>query len=247
MISHAANPVAKHLYADVFRVYFSCRDKERRFHIGYVDVDIRRPVKVLAISETPLLAPGEIGTFNDSGVSLACINPVKGQKFLYYVGWNLGVTVPWCNSIGLAIYNETTHQFERYSQAPIIERHHVDPYSLSYPFVLEDNGLYQMWYGSNLSWGPIVEDMTLLIKYAESDDAINWRREGRIALSFKDTSEYALAMPFVLKEKERYKMWYSYRARNIVLATPSRQMAWFGSAKISRLGLMSLSQAGILK
>jgi hypothetical protein len=167
----------------------------------------------LAVSETPLLAPGEIGTFDDSGLSLACINCVNGRKFLYYVGWNLGVTVPWRNSIGLAIYDETTHQFERYSQAPIMDRHHLDPYSLSYPFVLEDNGVYRMWYGSNLSWGPTIEDMIHLIKYAESDDAISWRREGRIALAFKDASEYALARPFVLKENGIYKMWYSYRGQ----------------------------------
>jgi len=194
-------------------VYFSCRDKHNRSHIGYVDVDIRPPLKVLAIADKPLLAPGEIGTFDDSGVSLSCIKVINGRKLLYYLGWNLGVTVPWRNAIGLAIYNEATQKFVRYSKAPIMDRHHVDPYSISYPFVLEDDGVYRMWYGSNLSWGPRQEDMAHLIKYAESDDGVHWRREGRIALHFKDPSEYAMSRPFVIKENGLYKMWYSYRGK----------------------------------
>jgi hypothetical protein len=228
MVSHAANTVAHHLHDDVFRVYFSCRDKHNRAHIGYADVDIRPPFELLAISNKPLLAPGEIGTFDDSGVSLSCMKVISGRKFLYYLGWNLGVTVPWRNAIGLAIYNELTQEFERYSKAPIMDRHHVDPYSISYPFVLEDDDVYRMWYGSNLSWGPRQEDMAHLIKYAESDDGVHWHREGRIALHFKDPSEYAMSRPYVIKEDGLYKMWYSYRgqAYRIGYAESSDALTW---------------------
>lgn len=214
MISHAANPVCEYLYDDVFRMYFSCRDKHNRSHIGYINFDITSPFKILAIADKPLLEPGEIGTFDDSGVSLSCITIINGRKFLYYLGWNLGVTVPWRNSIGLAIYSEATRRFERYSKAPIIDRNHVDPYSISYPFVLKDAGVYRMWYGSNLSWGSKQEDMEHLIKYAESDDGLHWHREGRICLHFKDPSEYAMSRPFVIYENELYKMWYSYRGES---------------------------------
>jgi len=70
-----------------------------------------------------------------------------------------------------------------------------------------------MWYGSNLRWGSEQKDMAHLIKYAESNDAIHWKREGIIALPFKDDSEYAMSRPYVLKEKGLYKMWYSYRGK----------------------------------
>jgi len=211
MASHAANPVAEHLYENVFRLYFSCRDQDSRAHIGYAEVDIKPPFSVLKIAEEPLLAPGEIGTFDDSGVSLSCIRQISGRKFLYYLGWNLGVTVPWRNSIGLAIYDPGTRTFQRHSKAPLLDRNDVDPYSISYPFVLENGGIYRMWYGSNLRWGKDQEEMAHVIKYAESDDALHWKRQGIIALNFKGESEYAMSRPCVLKEDGIYKMWYSYR------------------------------------
>jgi hypothetical protein len=214
MVSHAANPVAEHLRDDVFRLYFSCRDAQSRSHISCAEVELKPPFRVLSIAEEPLLSPGEIGTFDDSGVSLSCIKQINGRKHLYYLGWNLGVTVPWRNSIGLAIYNEATKTFERYSKAPLLDRNDVDPYSISYPFVFEDDVVYRMWYGSNLRWGKEQKDMAHLIKYAESPDALHWKREGVIALDFKSDGEYAMSRPCVLKEAGIYKMWYSYRGES---------------------------------
>lgn len=212
MVSHAANTIAEHLYDDVFRVYFSCRNINNQASIGFADIHLVPPFKVIQISDKPILSPGKVGTFDDSGVSLSCMLTIKARKHLYYLGWNLGVTVPWRNSIGLAIMNDNG-QFERFSEAPLLDRHHVDPYSISYPFVLEDRGVYRMWYGSNLNWGKEQRDMAHLIKYAESEDGINWNRTGHIALHFKNDNEYAMSRPFVIKEDGIYKMWYSYRGQ----------------------------------
>jgi hypothetical protein len=228
MLTHAANPVAEQLHENVFRIYFSCRDADSRAHIGYADVDIEPPFKVLAVADEPQLAPGDIGTFDDSGVSLSCIKKIKGRKYLYYLGWNLGVTVPWRNSIGLAIHDPVTDTFQRYSKAPLLDRHDVDPYSISYPFVFEDEEIYRMWYGSNLGWGKEQEQMAHLIKYAESSDGVHWTRNGTIALDFKDESEYAMSRPFVIKERGVYRMWYSYRGKSyrIGYAESENGMAW---------------------
>ena len=49
------------------------------------------------------------------------------------------------------------------------------------------------------------------IKYAESNDGINWKREGKIAIGFRYKEEYAISVPRVHKEDGIYKMWYSYR------------------------------------
>lgn len=212
MYSHAANTIAINLHDDIFRIYFSCRNKTNNSHIGYIEVDIFNPTKILKIADTPILEPGAVGLFDDSGVSLSCIVDIAGKKHLYYLGWNLGVTVPWRNSIGLAIQNDNG-SFTRKSLAPLLDRNDADPYSISYPFVLFDEGIYRMWYGSNLSWGAKQEEMAHLIKYAESTDGINWMREGRIALNFKNDGEYAMSRPFVVKEDGIYKMWYSYRGK----------------------------------
>ena len=133
------------------------------------------------------------------------------RRYLYYLGWNLGVTVPWRNSIGLAISESPEAEFVKIHEAPIVDRSAVDPYSISYPCVLREGSRWRMWYGSNLSWGVQQKDMAHLIKYAESDDGIAWRRDGRIALPFQSADEYAMSKPCVLKEGSRYRMWYSFR------------------------------------
>ena len=214
MISHAANTVALPLLQNDFRIYFSCRDEKNRSHIGYADADLIPPFKIVSISQEPVLSPGEIGAFDDSGVSLSCIANVNGKKFLYYLGWNLGVTVPWRNSIGLAVFDEEKKKFERHSRAPLLDRNDVDPFSISYPFVLDDENKFRMWYGSNLNWGAEQTDMAHIIKYAESEDGINWKRNGIISLNFMNENEYAISRPFVIKENSLYKMWYSYRGKS---------------------------------
>ncbi len=211
MRTHAANAVAELRGGDLFRIYFSCRDDQNRSSIGWVEVDIRRPTEVVRISDAPVIGPGRAGAFDDSGTSMAWLVRHGSRRFLYYLGWNLGITVPWRNSIGLAISESTEGEFVRYSQAPVLDRSKEDPYSISYPCVLVDGGQWRMWYGSNLGWGPRQTDMAHLLKYAESDDGVHWRRDGKIAVGFNADDEYAMSKPCVIREGGRYRMWYSYR------------------------------------
>ncbi|MBT8304445.1 MAG: hypothetical protein KJP09_08240 [Bacteroidia bacterium] len=213
MHSHGSNPVIFPQEGNVQRIYFSCRDKLSRSHIAYVDVDFEDDFKVLNISENPVLEPGSLGLFDDSGVVMGCFQEVNQRTFLYYLGWNLKVTVPWMNSIGLAILNKDTGKFEKNSNAPVLDRSHEDPYSISYPCILFENGLYRMWYGSNLSWGKDQSDMNHVIKYAESTDAINWNRKNEVIIDLLHENEYAISKPWVIKDEDLYRMWYSYRGR----------------------------------
>lgn len=211
MLTHAANPVVEHLSNHVFRVYFSARDRDNRSSIAFVDIDLRQPSKVLAVSDSPVLSPGEMGAFDDSGTSMGCLVTLGETRYLYYLGWNLGVTVPWRNSIGLAVSEHRGAPFMRYSRAPIVDRSDADPFSVSYPWVMRDGDIWRMWYGSNLRWGSAQRDMDHLIKYAESSDGIHWQRTGHIALNLRGKDEYALSKPCVVKDGDVYRMWYSYR------------------------------------
>ncbi|MFM0011357.1 glycoside hydrolase family protein [Paraburkholderia sediminicola] len=215
MLTHAANPVAEWRHGNIFRVYFSARDAQRRAHIGYVDIDLNAPQKILSLSDTPVIAPGETGLFDDSGTSMGCLVHHNGQRYLYYLGWNLGVTVPWRNSIGLAVSDGPDAPFVKVSRAPVMDRNETDPFSISYPWVLVDGDRWRMWYGSNLSWGTGTrqDEMNHLFKYAESDDGRTWRRDGAIALPFKDETEYAMSKPTVVRDADLYRMWYSYRGQ----------------------------------
>ena len=52
------------------------------------------------------------------------------------------------------------------------------------------------------------------IKYAESDNGIQWERKGIVCIDFASEEEYAISRPCVLKDKDVYRLWYSYRGQS---------------------------------
>ncbi|NLI82616.1 MAG: hypothetical protein GX443_13150 [Deltaproteobacteria bacterium] len=211
MISHASNPVADHVEGDLYRVYFSTRDAKNRSSVAWVEVDLRRPCSVERVAAQPILEPGPLGCFDDSGCSMGSIVRRGSQRLLYYMGWNLGLTVPWRNAIGLAVSGDGGENFERVSPAPVMDRSHVDPYTLSYPWVLDEDVGFRMWYGSNLTWGPSPSDMSHRIKSARSKDGHHWERDGKVLIHPENPGEYAFARPSVVKDHDTYRMWYAFR------------------------------------
>jgi len=217
MNSHAANPYGVFISENLMRVFFTCRDTLQRSHIASLVLDLQS-MKILEIDSKPLLEPGQLGLFDDSGVAVACVLEMDNYEYLYYLGWNLKVTVPWLNSIGLAKRKKTIENspFEKVSLAPIMDRSNEDPFSISYPSILQENNEFRMWYGSNLNWGKDQSEMQHVIKYATSLDGINWIRNNVISIPLIHKNEYALSKPHVIKEDNLYKMWYSFRANNSI-------------------------------
>lgn len=215
MRSHAANPTVVCLGDSLIRVYFSSRDADRRASIGWAVFDLNKPdAGAQEVSAEPVLTRGVTGAFDDSGVSVGCFAHVGEELRLFYLGWNLGVTVPWRNSIGMAVSRDGGLTFERRSPAPLLDRCHSDPFSISYPWVMQRGPEdWLIWYGSNLSWGTGQkhEEMAHLIKVGTSRDGLVWHRDGRIALPFKHAGEYAMSKPCVLRDGDLYRMWYSFR------------------------------------
>ncbi len=228
MRSHASNPVAEPLDAHRVRVYFGCRDDEQRTSVGFVEIDLREPTKVLRLSEAPVLAPGPPGAFDDSGVSVGCVVDGPDATHLYYVGWNLGVTVPFRNTIGLAVRKPGEECFTRVSPAPVLGRTRVDPYSLSYPWVRREGAVWRMWYGSNPSWGADGRTMTHEIRYAESSDGVDWEPTGRVAIAPAGGDETSVSRPCVVRDADGYRMWYSRRGATyrIGYAESADGLAW---------------------
>lgn len=208
--THGTNPFPVPLSKDLVRIFFNRRDCENRSHITFLDFDMTR-AQIAYVHDGSLVGPGEPGLFDDSGCSLGSIVDMpSGEKYIYYMGWNLCVTVPWRNYIGLAVLG-TDGNCRKFTNVPILERNVIDPLSLSYPYVMHDEGRYKMWYGSHLKWGPQQKDMVHVIKYAESGDGIHWDRNGVICIQGKDDREHAFSKASVWKNKGIYKMCYCYR------------------------------------
>jgi hypothetical protein len=121
------------------------------------------------------------------------------------MGWNLTVTVPWKNALGLAVSESPGAPFRRVSRFPIMPLDEIDPYTISYPWVTRDNDRYRMWYGSNLRWGPEKKDMLHVIKYAESSDAVHREKQDRIAIDSAFPDENAICKPCVVKDADCYR------------------------------------------
>ncbi len=220
--SHAALPTPVHTAGDTFRFFFSSRDQDRRSHVGWVDVEVSDNPRVLKAASEPALSPGKDGTFDDSGVGIGCITLADGGVRLYYMGWNLGVRSPWRNAIGFAQARTVFDPFERFSPGPILDRSTEDPYTLSYPCVLQLGPQdWWMWYGSNLSSAVGNADINHAIKLARSRDGIHWSRDGATVVGFAAAGEYAIARPSVVKLGDRLLMCFASRGERYRIAAAS--------------------------
>jgi hypothetical protein len=215
--SHAAVPHAEPIDSESVRVYFTVRDKLRRSHVTsarlWFDSD-GRPAQVEQ-EETPLLAPGQRGTFDDSGTMTSCLVRHGGAEWLYYQGWSLGVTVPFYVWGGCAS-RVGEGPFTRVSPAPVLGPHVLDPIMCSSPWVLVEDRTWRMWYVTNLGWTDDPDgrpQYRVNIRYAESRDGLVWNREGRVCVDFTRPDEYAISRPVVVRDPDRYRMWYSRRGR----------------------------------
>jgi hypothetical protein len=213
LATHAALPVAVSLGGDLARVFYSGRDTANRSSVGSLVVRLGEPPRVEEMAPEPVLSPGTTGAFDDAGCGLGCVVLCPDGDRLYYMGWNVGGSVPWRNAIGLAVGNARTGEFERYSVGPVMDRDTVDHFSLSYPWVLR-LGLadWRMWYGTHLAWGANKSDMNHVIRAARSNDGIVWQREPRVVLA-PEGEETAVARPCVSIGAAGGEMWFARRAQ----------------------------------
>ncbi|MFQ5921377.1 MAG: hypothetical protein ACE5M4_00895 [Anaerolineales bacterium] len=212
--SHAFNPTAEVIDNQVLRVYFASLDENRYGRIGYVELDADNPQRILYETREPVLDTGEAGTFDDSGVNPSCIISVEDKKYLYYIGWQRCERVPYMLFAGLAISDDNGLTLEKYSRTPILDRTIDEPFSRSAPFVLSDDGTLKMWYWSCVKWskGESGVHYNNVIRYATSKDGIRWSTHKHVCVEPDFVDEYSVGRPWVIKDGQLYKMWFSIRS-----------------------------------
>ena len=211
--SHAQVPTPDFAADGKLRIYFGSRDGQNRTSTLRLEVNPAQPKVVSHVAECPVLSPGELGCFDDAGAMPSCIVNVGDQKYLYYTGWNTSTTVPYRNSIGLAVSHDGGLTYERFCQGPVFERSFHEPHFCACPFVLRDGDRWKMWYLSCTDWQVIQgkPEARYLIRYTESADGVEWQRPGTIAIDYARPDE-AIARPWVVKNSSGYQMWYSTRS-----------------------------------
>jgi hypothetical protein len=215
---------------DQLELFFSSRDNAGRSATGRAGLDLTSEGARVLVRPDPVLLPGALGGFDDNGAMGSCLVHHQGRQYLYYIGWSLGVTVPFATYIGLAVSEDDGDTFERLSPGPIIGRSRSDPFLATSPYVRVEDGLWRMWYASGQRWesteaGP---KHYYRIVYAESSDGIHWESTGHVCIDFADEHEYAIARPCVLRDNDGYHMWFSCRgsAYRVGYATSADGLTW---------------------
>jgi predicted GH43/DUF377 family glycosyl hydrolase len=206
----ALTPTPIILDEDTIRVYAGFRDDRGVSRIGYVDVDGRDPSKIKRVSEKPVLDVGLPGTFDDNGVILGDIIEHNGDLHMYYVGFQLVEKVKFLAFTGLAISHDKGFTFERYSNAPVLDRSDTELYVRSIHSVMFEDGTWKMWGGVGNAWEYIDGKPypRYLIKYYETKDGIHFPEQGQICFPWQD-NEYRIGRPRVYKLQEMYHMFYT--------------------------------------
>ena len=211
--THAARTIPYPMSDEVLRLFFSSRDYDDRMLPTYIDISVRDPKNILKVNEVPLADLGPIGAFDDSGITPGCMLEHNGTKYIYYTGWKRRrVNVTFELSIGIFVWSPPDRDFERLYRGPILAQDKNHPFLVAGPFVMYDEGRFKMWYCSGTDWriaGNNPEPIYTVF-YAESDDAINWRPHNKPVIEYKYDGEVVSA-PWVIKNGDRYHMWYSTR------------------------------------
>jgi hypothetical protein len=210
--AHLPTPVE--LDSNTIRVYFAGLDAQKFGRIGFVDVDAKRPMRVLRVSDEPALDLGEPGLFDDSGVNPSCVLRVRDRWRMYYIGWQRSRRVPYTLFAGLAESADGT-RFERVSRTPIIDRTNAEPFLRSATSVRAVDGGFRAWYVSATGWTTVRDQPypRYLVRTVASADGITWPATGPACIELEG-DEFGIGRPWVVRDPDRYRMWYSIRSQS---------------------------------
>lgn len=239
LLSHAANPLPIYLHGNVYRIFFSGRDKFNRSSVGAVDIDIVL-CKIVEEHYLPFFEHGQAGSFFADGISIGNCYSINNDCYMLFMGWQNSESGHWRGDIGrLIVTPELTLELD--SHLPFLGSNQVDPISLSYPWVLPRSlGGFDMWYGSTRTWDAGNGEMLHIIQHASSDDGHCWNRSG-LSLPYEIGCAQAFSRPTVIKNPDGgFEMWFSYRGDSrkkylIGYATSNNGLDW--TLKLDEAGI----------
>jgi hypothetical protein len=116
--------------------------------------------------------------------------------------------MPFYLYVGLAASEDGGETFQEISAARVLERSAINAYLTASPSVLVEDGWWRKWSASGTGWSEVDGRPRhhYLIKYAESSDGVEWRRDGTVCIDYTSLDKYALAGPCVAKDGTTYGM-----------------------------------------
>jgi len=216
-MSHAQAPSTL-IFDNYIRCYYSTRpsvDNEGNFvsYTGYVDLDVENPLKIIEVSQNPIMALGDRGTFDEFGVYPFSATPFQGRLLGFHGGWTRPRSVPFAVAIGASESFDNGQSFQRLGRGPLIAGNPDEPFILSGPKVRNFNDRLYLFYIAGRAWinsGDRPEPV-YRIRLATSEDGENWVRENRELIPPVDETDEAQASPDVFWYGDRYHMIFCFR------------------------------------
>ena len=227
---YAHVPTPERIGDSLVRVHFAALDERNFGRTASVDLDLRT-LRVVGEDSEPRLDLGELGAFDDCGAVPSCIVRTE-ETLLYYIGFQRAERVPYMLFTGLARRDESTGRWLRVQRTPILDRTPEEPFSRAGACVLAEGAAFRMWYWSCLRWepGPAAPHYVNALMHARSADGIVWHADASPLLLPDLPDEYALGRPWVLRDADRFRMWFSARSHSkgyaIGYAESSDGLAW---------------------
>ena len=217
MVAGGRTPVALHIKDDQYRIYFGCYDKFGRGRIFSLDIDIKVPNQIFNLNTKPIIDFGSRGFFDDNGIIPSDIMRINNKIYLYTIGFSLKNKLLFDAASGLAISEDNGVSFNKF-KGPVLDKGVDDPCFAASPCVIKEKKEWRMWYVSCDHWEKINQEYRHFynIKYRKSKDGIYWDNQAKICIDYKNEYEYAISRPYVKYLKNKYLMWYSFRAQKKV-------------------------------
>ncbi len=210
-------PTFVRVIEDEIWLYVSGRDSQNQSRVGIVRATLRgEEFQILAVSREPVMELGELGTFDESGVSYPWLIEADGDLLMYYVGWVAGGKNRFMNFTGLARSKDNGLSFSRVSRVPILDRTDGEPFGTGSCCVFRSSDQWYMYYTSFDRWDPVPgkNRPCYNIKLAVSTDGMSWSRPGRIVIGYKDSEEYVISKPMLIREDGLFRLWYCSRGED---------------------------------
>jgi hypothetical protein len=206
---------------NIIRVFYGTVDDNFYGRTSYIDVSADDPMKIVNDPKDFVIDLGIKGTFDDCGATPACAINIGGKDFLYYSGFCRSHASPYHIFSGLAIADENG-VYKKYSKVPVLDRTDLEYFDRAGQSVIADEGVYKSWYVSGVKWDVINSKLfnnkqmpVHTIRYASSLDGIHWTGEEVPCFEFEGEEEFGFGRPWVWKDGNLYRMWYSIRKRNL--------------------------------
>ncbi|RZJ51677.1 MAG: hypothetical protein EOO44_14170 [Flavobacterium sp.] len=197
--------------AHAIRVFCGFRDSFGISRVGYVDLDLQDPSKILKVSDMPVLDVGKPGCFDDNGVVPSAVLQIEDKIYLYYAGYQIPKQVRFLVFGGLAVSEDFGNTFKRCYNVPVLDRTEDEQLFRVAHSVLKIGDDIHTYYGGGSEFDS-GHNKTLPkydIRYLKSQSHSEFPKSGKILLKCEN-NEHRLGRPYVFKNDNHYEMYFGY-------------------------------------